>query len=69
VLKFNGQEVKGTPSVFQGEKVTGNDQLSLTKPWFIHHQNSFNYVPEMAKSELYLDFSVATKKKHTLYHR
>ncbi|MDX9920355.1 MAG: tetratricopeptide repeat protein [Paludibacter sp.] len=64
VLKFNGQEVKGTPSVFQGEKVTGNDQTIAYKAGGSYTiKTSFNYVPEMAKSELYLDFSVATKKK------
>lgn len=64
VLKFNGTEVKGTPVVFQGEKVVGNDKSISYKAGGSYSMNaSFNYVPEMAVSELYLEFSVQTKKK------
>lgn len=64
VLVFNGTEVKGTASVFQGEKVKSNNKVINYKAGGKYTiQTSFNYVPEMAKSELYLDFSVATSKK------
>ncbi len=64
VLKFAGQEVKGTAVNFQGEKVIGNDQsISFQAGGTYTIKTSFNYVPEMAVSELYLDFNVVTKNK------
>lgn len=64
VLKFDGKEVKGTPVTFQGEKIVGNDQsISYKAGGTYTIKASFDYVPEMAKSELYLDFSATTKKK------
>src|ERR1035437_5951841 len=64
VLKFEGKEVKGTPVTFQGEKVVGNNQtISFKTGGSYTIKTSFNYVPEMAKSELYLEFNIATKKK------
>jgi len=64
VLKFEGKEVKGTPVVFQGEKVKGNDKTIAFKAGGNYTvKASFDYVPEMAKSELYLEFSVVQKKK------
>jgi len=64
VLKFEGKEVKGTPAVFQGEKVKGNDKTIAFKTGGNYSlKTSFDYVPEMAKSELYLEFSVVQKKK------
>jgi len=64
VLKFGGKEVKGTPVTFQGEKVVGNDKTISYKTGGTYTMNaSFAYVPEMAKSELFLEFNVVTKKK------
>lgn len=64
VLKFDGKEVKGTPVTFQGEKVVGNDKAISYKAGGSYTMNaSFDYVPEMAVSELYLEFTAATKKK------
>ena len=64
VLKYEGKEVKGTPVVFQGEKVKGNDKVITYKEGGNYSMNvSFNYVPEMAKSELFLEFSIVAKKK------
>ncbi len=64
VLKFDGKEVKGTPVKFQGEKVKGNDKTIAFKAGGTYTMKaSFDYVPEMAVSELYLEFSVETKKK------
>ena len=64
VLKFEGKEVKGTPVTFQGEKVKGNDKtISFKEGGNYSLKTSFDYVPEMAKSELYLEFNIVQKKK------
>ena len=64
VLKFNGKEVKGTPVNLQGEKVVGNNQTISYKAGGTYTVNaSFDYVPEMAVSELFLEFSVVAGKK------
>ena len=64
VLKYEGKEAKSAASIFQGEKVVGNDQVISYKTGGTYTMKaSFDYVPEMAKSELYLTFSVTTKKK------
>lgn len=64
VLSFEGKEVKAASTVFQGEKVIGNDQtISYKAGGNYTIKTSFDFVPEMAKSELWLDFSVSTKKK------
>ncbi len=55
VLKWNGGEAKGQSAVFQGEKVEGNDQtISYKVGGSYTMKTSFDYVPEMAKSELWL---------------
>lgn len=57
VLKWNGGEAKGQPAVFQGEKIEGNDQtISYKMGGSYTLKTSFDYVPEMAQSELYLEF-------------
>jgi len=64
VLKFKGKEVKGQSSVFQGEKVKGNDKTISYKTGGTYTMTtSFKYVPDMVKSELFLEFSVSTSKK------
>ncbi|MDD5183734.1 MAG: hypothetical protein PHS84_00555 [Paludibacter sp.] len=64
VLRFNGQEVKGTAVNFQGEKVVGNNKTISYKAGGTYTvKASFDYVPEMATSELFLEFNVVTKKK------
>jgi len=64
VLKFNGKEVKGKSVNFQGEKVVGNDKSIVFKTGGSYSiKASFDYVPEMSNSELYLEFSVVQKKK------
>ena len=64
VLKWNGGEAKGQPAVFQGEKVEGNDQaISYKMGGSYTMKTSFDYVPEMAKSELYLEFKATIGKK------
>ncbi|HLP04127.1 MAG TPA: tetratricopeptide repeat protein [Paludibacter sp.] len=65
VLKFEGKEVKGAPVTFQGEKVVGNNQAISYKTGGTYTiKASFDYVPEMAKSELFLNFDVNVKKKN-----
>lgn len=64
VLRWNGGEVKGQPAVFQGEKVQGNDQTISYKVGGNYTMKvSFDYVPEMAKSELYLQFNAKVGNK------
>lgn len=64
VLKWNGGEVKGQTVTFQGEKIQGNDQ---TVPYAagtnFNIRALYNYVPEMANSELYLEFTDKTGNK------
>ena len=64
VLKWNGGEANGQPATFQGEKVEGNDQtISYKMGGSYTMKTSFDYVPEMAKSELYLEFKATIGKK------
>lgn len=64
VLKWNGGESRGQSAVFQGEKVEGNDQaISYKAGGSYTMKTSFDYVPEMAKSELYLEFKAKVGKK------
>ena len=64
VLRWNGGEVKGQPATFQGEKVEGNGQtISYKAGGNYTMKASFDYVPEMAKSELYLDFKITRGNK------
>jgi Flp pilus assembly protein TadD len=64
VLKWDGGEAKGQPSTFQGEKVEGNDQsISYKMGGSYTMKTSFDYVPEMAKSELYLEFKATIGNK------
>lgn len=64
VLRWNGGEAKSRPATFQGEKVQGNDQTIAYKAGGTYTMKAnFDYVPEMAKSELYLDFKIKRGKK------
>ena len=64
VLRWKGGEAKGQPAVFQGEKVQGNGQTINYKMGGSYTMKaSFDYVPEMANSELYLDFKITKGKK------
>ncbi|NLI72251.1 MAG: hypothetical protein GX361_05910 [Bacteroidales bacterium] len=64
VLKYNGTEQKGEPKTFQGEKVLGNNQtVSYAMGGTYAINPSFVYKPEMAKSELFLNFDVKQGKK------
>ncbi|MGL5787865.1 MAG: tetratricopeptide repeat protein [Bacteroidales bacterium] len=64
VLVFNGQEAKSTPVSFQGEKVKGNNNtISYKMGGKYTMPVSFDYVPAMRKSELFLEFQVKIKAK------
>lgn len=64
VLKWEGGEARGQSAVFQGEKVEGNDQaISYKMGGSYVLKTSFDYVPEMAKSELFLEFKATVGKK------
>ncbi len=60
----DGQVAKGQPATFQGEKVQGNDQtISYKVGGRYTMKTSFDYVPEMQKSEMYLTFDARLGKK------
>ncbi|MDR1584795.1 MAG: tetratricopeptide repeat protein [Prevotellaceae bacterium] len=64
VLKYGAESVKGSPITLQGEKVTGNNKsISYKEGGNFDFKASFDYVPEMAVSELVLEFDVVQKKK------
>lgn len=64
VLRWQGGEVKGQPATFQGEKVEANNQTIYYKTGGNYTlRTSFDYRPEMAKSELFLDFVVRIGNK------
>ncbi len=64
VIRWNGGEAKGQPATFQGEKVEGNGQtISYKVGGNYTMKASFDYIPEMANSELYLDFKITRGNK------
>ena len=64
VIRWNGGEAKGQPAMFQGEKVEGNGQtISYKIGGNYTMKANFDYVPEMANSELYLDFKITKGSK------
>ncbi len=64
VLKWNGGEAKGDVFTYQGEKVEGNNPtISYKMGGNVTMKTTFNYIPEMAKSELWLEFDAKFGKK------
>ncbi len=64
VLKYDGQEALGEPVTYIGEKVKDNGKTVNYKQGGKYSQSaSFDYVPAMAKSELYLRFQAKVGKK------
>ena len=64
VLKYEGGSVSGDSYTFIGEKVEGNSQvISYKTGGNFTMKSSFDYIPEMAKSELYLEFAAKVKNK------
>ncbi len=67
VLKYgNNQEVMGTPYSFQGEKVSGNRvTVPHSRGANMTMNSTFDYVPDMLSSELYLRFDGRVKSKRS----
>ena len=64
VLRYENGQVLGQPATFQGEKVQGNNQeISYKVGGNYTMRNTFDYVPAMLKSELYLTFDAKIGKK------
>ena len=64
ILRWNGGEAMGQTATFQGEKVEGNGQTIAYKAGGNYTMKAnFDYVPEMANSELYLDFKITKGSK------
>jgi Flp pilus assembly protein TadD len=65
VLKTStGTEYKSTPALFQGEKVQGNNPQIAYKAGGTGTINaSYDYVPDLAKSELFLQFKATRGNK------
>ena len=64
VLKYEGQEAVGEPVTYVGEKAKENGKTVNYKNGGKYSQScSFNYVPAMSKSELYLRFEAKVGKK------
>ena len=64
VLKYGNQEVLGDPVTYVGEKAKENGKRVSYKNGGTYSQScSFEYVPEMRKSELYLRFDAKVGKK------
>jgi len=59
LLAFNGQEVKGIPVMVQGEEARANGQVvSYSRGGGFTVPFSVAYLPDMNRSELFLDFNV-----------
>lgn len=64
VLKYEGGEAVGTPISYVGEKVKENGIVVSYAAGAAYNQSaSFDYVPAMAKSELYLRFTAKNGNK------
>ena len=64
VLKWEDGSVSGETYTFIGEKVEGNDQvIPYATGGNFTMKSAFDYVPEMAKSELFIEFTAKIKNK------
>ena len=64
VLKWEGGSVSGEEYTFIGEKVEGNNQvIPFATGGNVTMKSTFDYVPEMAKSELYIEFAAKINNK------
>ena len=63
-LRYEGGKAVGASQTFQGEKVQGNDAVvSYKYGGNFTLRSTFDYVPEMAQSELWLTFDAKNGKK------
>ncbi|KAA6332492.1 hypothetical protein EZS27_019007 [termite gut metagenome] len=64
VLKWQGGEARGKVATFQGEKIQGNNQvISYAAGGNFTIKDVYDYIPQMAKSELVLEFTATVGKK------
>lgn len=64
VLRYAGGEAVGPTATFQGQKVEANNQtISYKMGGTYTMKANFDYIPAMAKSELYLTFNAKVGKK------
>ena len=64
VLRYDGGEAWGTSYTYQGEKVSGNNQVIAYKEGGnVTMRTAFTYKPEMRTSDLYLTFDAKIKSK------
>lgn len=64
VLRYEGGEATAEPVTFQGEKVQGNNRvISYQRGGNFTIKMTFDYVPAMEKSALYLKFMVSKGNK------
>ena len=64
VLRYAEGQTVGTPYTFQGEKVTGNGQVIPAKTGAnVTLKSTFDYVPAMRSSQLFLTFEGKVGKK------
>ncbi len=64
VLKYENGSVSGDSYTFIGDKVEGNSQvISYKNGGNFTMKSTFDYVPEMAKSELFIEFTAKIKNK------
>ena len=64
VLRYDGGEAWGTSYTYQGEKVAGNGQVvSQNSGANVTMTSSFEYIPAMQSSELYLTFTAKVGQK------
>ncbi|MBO5921502.1 MAG: hypothetical protein J6Q48_03855, partial [Bacteroidaceae bacterium] len=68
VLKYKDGEATAESSIFQGEKVRGNDKtISYENGGSFRMKMTFDYIPAMEDAELYLRFSINKgNKTHSL---
>lgn len=64
ILRYGYGEIAGETFYFQGEQVAGNDQvISYERGGNIKMATSFNYKPELASCDLYLNIKTTIKGK------
>jgi len=70
VLVYANGEAKSETLTFQGEKVQGNDEtVNYKYGGTLTFKAHFNYVPDMAKSELYIEYVGHIGKKEYTFDR
>lgn len=62
--KITGEELRGEPKIYQGEKFKGNNPvINYKKGGKYEHKIVFNYAPAFDRCELYLEATAKVKKK------